>query len=120
MRLTKLAYASHHGGVDKKSLDDIMISSRRNNERDNITGVLISGEEDFMQYIEGGHTVIAKCFMRIMQDIRHQHIRILFAGAAEFRVCPQWTLQEVKESSREERIISQYWIGGKFDPDEMF
>ena len=119
MQLTRVIYASNHGGVDAGALDDILLRSRANNERDGITGVLVASEENFMQLLEGGRTVVAECFMRIMKDIRHQHIKVLLADEAGFRLFSKWSMHCVDTSHAEQEILSRYRIDGTFDPAGM-
>ena len=73
MQLTRLIYTSNHGGIEKKDLEEILETSKSNNDKDGITGLLISSDEDFIQLVEGGRTAVSKCFMRIMQDYRHNY-----------------------------------------------
>ena len=93
MQLTRLVYASHHGGTSEEALRDIFDRSRLNNQKDGITGLLIAGEEDFLQLLEGGRTEVAECMMRIMKDDRHQRIRILLAGETGSRLFSEWSMR---------------------------
>ncbi|MFN3273255.1 MAG: BLUF domain-containing protein [Paracoccus sp. (in: a-proteobacteria)] len=54
---------------------------RTNSKHDGIAGVLIVSEAEFVQIPEGPRTAVSRSFMHIMQDNRHQNVRILFAGA---------------------------------------
>lgn len=118
-QLTRLVYASHHGGIADEALEGILQVSHANNDEDGITGLLIASDEDFVQLLEGGRTAVAKCFMRIMQDVRHQHIRVLLAGPIEQRLCEKWSLHYTDASQLDQDILSRYWINGHFEPDEM-
>ncbi|TJZ89944.1 BLUF domain-containing protein [Paracoccus gahaiensis] len=119
MQLTKLIYTSNHGGLTAKALDDLLLKSRANNERDGITGVLIASDEDFMQLLEGGRAVVAECFMRIMKDDRHQSIRVLMAGESGARLFSEWSMCSLDASQVDKGIVSRYWINGTFDPARM-
>ena len=46
MQLTRLVYASYHGGTTVKALGDILDQSQANNEVDGITGILVASDED--------------------------------------------------------------------------
>ena len=98
MQLTRLVYASYHGGTTVKALGDILDQSQANNEVDGITGILVASDEDFMQFLEGGRTVVAECMMRIMKDERHQNIRILLAREAETRLFSGWSMRGIDAS----------------------
>ena len=58
-----------------------------------LAGLLIAGEEDFLQLLEGGRTEVAECMMRIMKDDRHQRIRILLAGETGSRLFSEWSMR---------------------------
>ncbi|QDA35654.1 BLUF domain-containing protein (plasmid) [Paracoccus liaowanqingii] len=119
MQLTRLIYASNHGGIEREGLEDILIKSQANNKQDGITGLLISSDEDFIQLIEGGRTVVAKCFMRIMQDDRHQNIKVLLASPIESRLFSSWDMQSISASQINTNSLNQYLRNGSFDSDEM-
>lgn len=119
MQLTNLIYSSNHAGLEQAALDSILNQSRRNNKRDNITGVLIASEEDFMQLLEGERGVVAACFQRIMHDKRHQGIRILHAEEVEDRLFAKWSMHCIEASTDEKEILSGYLIKGSFDAPAM-
>ncbi|TGN37807.1 BLUF domain-containing protein [Paracoccus liaowanqingii] len=119
MQLTKLIYTSNHGGLDAEACEDILLRSRTNNERDGITGTLLVTNEDFMQILEGGRTVVAECFMRIMKDDRHQQIRILLVCEEDTRMFPEWSMHSIRTSRIKRSIVSRYLIDGIFSPARM-
>lgn len=119
MQLTKLIYASTHGGLNSGVLDDILRKSRTNNERDKITGVLVAGDEDFMQRLEGGKEEVADCFMRIMKDDRHQSIQVISAGELTSRLFPRWSMHCIETSRVDRAIMSRYLIDGAFYPKDI-
>lgn len=119
MHLTRLVYASNHGGIDEETLDQILHRSRCSNRDAGITGLLVAGEEDFLQMLEGGRAAIAACFARIMQDIRHRDIRVLLAGSIPSRTCTDWNMHSVQLSKVDAAIVARYWTDGSFNPGEM-
>ncbi|TGN55603.1 BLUF domain-containing protein [Paracoccus liaowanqingii] len=119
MQLTRLIYVSNHSGIEDTSLEAILEKSKINNKIDDITGLLICSGEDFIQLIEEGRTVVAKCFMRIMQDERHRDIRIVFSKPVDSRLFPEWNMQNVSASQIRKEPLNKYWINGLFEPDEM-
>lgn len=108
MQLTRLVYASHHGGTSEEALRDIFDRSCLNNENDGITGLLIAGEEDFLQLLEGGRTAVAECMMRIMKDDRHQRIRILLAGETGTRLFSQWSMRCLTAAQIPQELQDRY------------
>jgi hypothetical protein len=119
MQLTRLVYASHHGGTSEEALRDIFDRSCKNNANDGITGLLIAGDEDFLQLLEGGRTAVAECMMRIMKDDRHQRIRILLAGESESRLFSQWSMCCLRAAEIPLEIQDRYWVNGVFDPVQL-
>lgn len=119
MHLIHIIYASHHGGTSVSAVEDILMKSRANNIRDGITGALIVSEEDFVQLLEGDRTAVAKCFMRIMMDSRHQNIQVLFAGDAEQRLFQGWSMYAVNAFKIRKDILSRHMIDGSFNPAGM-
>lgn len=114
--LTRLIYASKHAGIDDDCLTDILQSSRANNDRVGITGVLIFGERFFLQVLEGNREKVARTFMRIMKDRRHHDIRLIGAGDADDRLFDEWNMKFVEMASLRKGIVSDYLTDGVFDP----
>jgi len=119
MQLTRLIYTSKQQGLNAQQVDQILQKSRANNVRDLVTGALIVGEDHFMQLLEGSRLNIGKCFMRIMQDRRHDDIQIITCGDVAQRLFQEWNMHLIKASRIKEEIISTYTIGGIFDPSKM-
>lgn len=119
MQLTRLIYTSHHGGLCAEAVDLILQKSRTNNVRDGISGALIVGEKNFVQLLEGDRAVVAKCFMRIMQDDRHGEIQVIFAADANHRLFFEWSMHCIITSRIKQQILSRYTINGVFDPVHM-
>lgn len=111
MTLTRIAYVSNHSGLAAGVLEDISEISSSNNKRDDITGVLVVCEEDFFQILEGKRTVVSECIRRIMNDVRHQKINIIFAGDAQTRLFPVWGTHNVERD-----VMLRHMTSGEFDP----
>ncbi|MDG4649719.1 BLUF domain-containing protein [Roseibacterium sp. SDUM158017] len=89
----QIAYVSaSHGPLDEDALSAILDVSRRNNERDGITGVLLYHDRIFFQTLEGSEAELDACFGRIRQDPRHSAVSVMWQGEAERREFPDWTM----------------------------
>lgn len=119
MELTKLVYSSNHSGLSTGAVESIHRSSNTNNARDEITGVLVVGEEDFLQVLEGERSAVAECFMRIMKDDRHKDVRILLAIEQSQRSFSKWGMYCIRASKENRSMISRYYVDGVFDPTKM-
>lgn len=68
----QLVYVSAFGlQVRPSDVADILDASRRNNRRDQLTGLLIADGQRFLQVLEGDRARVLATFKRIEQDRRH-------------------------------------------------
>jgi hypothetical protein len=67
-------------------------SSRRNNSRNNITGVLYFDGELFCQYLEGESPAVQSLLTKILADDRHHDIRTLVDRNVSSRLFRSWHL----------------------------
>jgi hypothetical protein len=67
----QLIYTSRPFGFDDLALMNILLVSRHNNERDNISGSLICREDMYLQMLEGPRAAVTAAFERILRDGRH-------------------------------------------------
>ncbi len=93
MQLTRLVYASRPFGYDGAMLSGILMSARRNNRRDGISGSLICRADLYLQYLEGESGVIDACFARIARDDRHLEVTELIRQPAGARLFPDWAMR---------------------------
>lgn len=94
MRVVQLIYASRPFGFDGGALEDILLTARRNNARDALTGALICRHDLFMQLLEGPRAAVTRCFARILGDDRHVEVSLLWCGDAAARLFPDWSMRD--------------------------
>ena len=94
MPLTQLIYTSRPFGFDAQGLDDILLSARRNNRRDGITGCLICRADLFVQMLEGERAAVTATFHRILQDERHLEVALIWCGDTPMRRFPDWDMRD--------------------------
>jgi hypothetical protein len=94
MRLMGLIYTSRPFGFDAATLDDILLSARRNNARDGITGALICRADLYAQWLEGEREAVTMTFRRIQADDRHVDVRLAWAGDLDARHFPDWSMRD--------------------------
>jgi hypothetical protein len=92
MRLMQLIYGSTPFGFDQATLNRILVSARRHNRQDGITGALICRADLFLQMLEGPRDKVTAAFTRIAQDDRHLDVRLIWSGDAEERLFPDWDM----------------------------
>ena len=94
--LAHLSYCSQaRSPIGQADLDRILEASRRNNQRDEITGLLTYSGEVFVQFIEGPPEALRGLMERLRSDPRHSGIIVLSEGAGHERVLPDWDMELV-------------------------
>jgi hypothetical protein len=79
--------------LNETTLSDILTVSRRNNARDEITGILMYGGRNFCQLLEGEQSTVEDCYYkRIYSDPRHTDLSLVWYGLAERRVFSDWAM----------------------------
>lgn len=95
--LHRIVYCSRNalaGSVEAVSTEirDILALSRRNNQRDGITGALLYSGGVFAQVLEGPLNAIEGAFERIQRDTRHQNVTVLQVAPCDARGFPDWSM----------------------------
>lgn len=90
--LVGITYCSRPIGFSFDQVDEILRVSRRNNERDALTGALIYDNNTFLQWLEGGEEEIRQVFSRISHDTRHTGIKLLTVRRLDDRWFPKWSM----------------------------
>jgi hypothetical protein len=93
--ITRLLYRSDRvfDGTElevEAQLQEILETSRINNERDGLTGLTLHTAEAFTQILEGPTKVVEATFERICCDLRHRRVRILEMTMANERMFASW------------------------------
>ena len=91
--LTYILYVSEladHCG--QHEIRDILKTSRENNSKNSVTGMLISKDKYFLQYIEGPEAQIVELFDKIKNDERHRAIKVVNQGSIFDRVFFNWEM----------------------------
>ncbi|EYD77742.1 putative activator of photopigment and puc with BLUF domain protein [Rubellimicrobium mesophilum DSM 19309] len=116
---TRLIYSSRRIDRAPETLNAILQTSRRNNLRDDITGVLIVSEQNFVQLLEGDRARVGWCLSRIMQDPSHDDIQIVSTNTVPYRLFPEWSMHLVETAGLRPKTLERYLIDGAFQPSLM-
>lgn len=73
-------------------LDALLSTSRLNNQRLGVTGVLLYRHGQFLQLIEGPDDGVLKIYGAIEQDTRHQQVRKICEESIVAREFPNWSM----------------------------
>lgn len=90
--LIHLIYSSTPFGYDAADLNGILLTARRNNARDAITGALVCRHDVFMQYLEGPPDAVGALYKKISLDDRHVEVKLRAKGTQEDRLFGDWAM----------------------------
>jgi hypothetical protein len=92
----------------RPDLSDLLATSRENNARLGITGMLLYKDGNFLQALEGEEGAVRALYERIGTDPRHGGEITLLEGHTEERQFPDWSMGFRDLNSPEERDASGY------------
>ena len=92
--LKHIIYASTPFGFSRSDLDHILIKSRYNNDKNDITGALFCRDDLYLQYLEGPEKEIDLTFSKITEDDRHTEIQLLKSGISTRRLFAKWAMKD--------------------------
>ena len=90
--MKQLIYRSEPFGFDRAILAGILLTARRNNRRDDITGALLCRSDLYLQLIEGPESAIDAAYARIAVDDRHCDVALLLSRSVDERLFPGWEM----------------------------
>ena len=76
----------------KSELEEVLATSRRNNGRDEVTGLLVAGGRRFLQALEGPEPAVVAAFERIKADPRHFAVVPISIKHVERREFGDWSM----------------------------
>lgn len=104
-QLFQLVYlSSSHGQYSRHDLVDILATSRRNNTRANITGLLLYHDGNIIQFLEGEEATVDAVYDRIARDSRHKGILPLVRRKIDRRDFGSWSMgfKDIEDSEKEQ------------------
>ena len=78
--------------ITEPDLVDILKTSRANNPPLNITGILIFGDNTFVQVLEGPPEVVSDLYEKIVRDPRHNNCRKFITRSTKECSFPNWSM----------------------------
>jgi hypothetical protein len=89
--LHALVYQSHATRpLEASDLDILLLDARINNELANVTGALLYGNQQFVQYLEGTRADVEQIYARIARASQHDRLEVLAQGRVEARRFQRW------------------------------
>jgi hypothetical protein len=93
MKMYSLTYVSSATRLlSQEDLRNLLSTSRLNNERLGLTGMLLYKDGNFMQVLEGEQEAVLAVQARILEDVRHKGIIVLLRGNVPHRSFRQWSM----------------------------
>jgi hypothetical protein len=110
--------------LSRVELRALLKTSRANNTRDGITGMLLYKDGNFMQVLEGHEAAVRATFRRIQRDPRHRGIIELLSGDAAEREFPDFSMgfrdldsEDVREIAGYSEFLNTPLAGAEFSGD---
>ena len=123
MYLVRLIYTSRvtreNDAFGPEEISSILETSKRNNQKHHITGLLCFNRKYFLQSIEGSRHEVNKTYERIMRDSRHHDAVILGYEEISERAFSNWNMGFIPESSVTKELITQFGLTDEFEPYKM-
>jgi hypothetical protein len=127
--LHRLVYYSRNrsgaaAGALSNVIDDILATSRRNNEKAGVTGALMFNSGCFAQVLEGPREALEATFERIQQDERHGEVSLLAFEPIDRRTFETWSMGFVGRALDGRRFedvaASTGYDPSRMDGEELF
>jgi hypothetical protein len=77
---------------EETHLEQLLTQSRANNAQHGITGILLYGNEQFLQIIEGEEATVRALYAHICQDARHRDVTTYADKAITTRAFADWRM----------------------------
>jgi hypothetical protein len=119
MQLVRLIYSSQlTPDTAPQELAKIHHTALSNNPRVGITGTLVFGDDQFIQYIEGGRAEVNHLFNLIQSDKRHQDILLIDFAEITEREFEAWHMKLVLLTEANAKLL-RFTGKGTFEPSKM-
>lgn len=90
--MIQIVYISTARGDTHVERGHILLTSRRNNQRDGITGLLYDDGVRFLQVLEGDMSQVDAAYERIKADPRHRAVVVLSRRPIDAREFGDWAM----------------------------
>jgi len=89
----QIIYMSHAvAPLTSTQLYQLLALARQRNTKSAITGILLYGNERFVQVLEGEKEAVQDLYERIKHDARHQHVTAYADKAISKRMFTEWAM----------------------------
>lgn len=120
MSLFRLIYASRAAeALTTTDQEQILESSRRNNGKAGVTGLLAFGAREFLQCLEGSREAVNATYARILSDPRHHDIQLIDCRDVDRRWFGEWGMHGLPPSRLTRQRVLRYSERELFTPTRM-
>ncbi len=105
--MLQIMYISSATNCAPIDVAQILTVSRRNNERDGVTGFLYADGRRFLQVLEGPGEAVERAFVRIGADPRHRAIVTLSRREIEAREFGDWAMAHRMPGGDTDAVLAQ-------------
>lgn len=119
MSLYRLVYTSVPKSIGQADIDDILNASRQNNERDNLTGMLLFTSDFFVQVIEGSCETLSERLITIGHDPRHKKLQLRSFEQVDERLFAAWDMHYVAHNQASLAAYGGFFAKSRFQPELM-
>jgi hypothetical protein len=115
--LVRLIYCSRAArAVDAEELHAILKTSRANNPRDGITGVLCLSDGYFIQVLEGGRVAVNRLYNKVVADARHAEVTLIGYEEIVERRFAGWSMGQANMARLNPALMLKYSETSLLDP----
>ncbi len=108
MELSYMIYKSVPAeNITESNLLDIAERSKGNNIDKGLTGLLVYGNKEFVQVLEGTENDIEVLYQKLLTDKRHSNMKVVKRGKLDRRYLPIWSMGFRSVSNEEMQLIEK-------------
>jgi len=118
MNIVRLIYASRPRISILELAEDIE-SFREKNAQNSITGLLVLGDNFFLQWVEGPRPRVNALLRSLILDDRHTDVEIVHFEEVHARQFPRWDMRCIMSTDINDSILLRYMYESGFDPYQL-
>ena len=121
MFLVRLIYASviNRETYNQETMDEILRVARKNNQKNNITGLLCFSNKYFIQCLEGGRRHVNATYEKILRDDRHSEPLLISYEEISTREFTDWSMGYISQSDLSKEAVLRHSTVDRLNPFDM-
>jgi hypothetical protein len=100
-------------------LQELLRVARRHNKQLNVTGIMVYGNERFMQVLEGEEATVRALYEHIKLDARHHHVIAYADKPITHRAFAEWTMAFQAATPQEFEEMAGYLVPSEIAVDTL-